>query len=298
MFKKRIKEFIGVFIRFSGLLLLIRSIFLKNKVLIIFYHKPKASVLKKHIEYLSKHYNFIPLARLIEAIYEKNWAIIPKRSLIITIDDGHKGNYKLLNIFKSYKIKPTIYLCSHIINTKRKFWWMAGVPNYIELKKLQNSQRLQILEENYNFEPSKEYSTRQSMSLEEIKEMSPYIDFQNHSKFHPILTTCSDKECRDEIKSSKEYLEKKLDKKIEHFSYPNGDYTQREINILKECGYKSARTFDLGWNDIHTDPFKLKAMGVDDGASLNILSAQLFGFFRFFRYIKHFSFKGFHPPYT
>jgi hypothetical protein len=88
-----------------------------------------------------------------------------------------------------------------------------------------------------------------------------------------------------------------LNKKIEHFAYPNGDYSIREIKFLKECGYKSARTLDIGFNDINSNPFKLKAMGVEDDASINILCGQIIGLFGYIRYFRYGSFKRRHPPF-
>jgi len=280
-----IKEMIGIIIRFSGMSFLIREILCRNKVTIIFYHSPKDSIFKRHIDYLSKHYNFISLNKLVNAIYRRDWSDIPPKGLVVTIDDGYKGVYNLLEIFKAYCICPTIYICSHIINTNRKFWWEAGFYNFQKLKKYKNTNRLKILRNKLGYEEQHEYPTRQALNIKEIKEMSPYVDFQSHSMFHPILTTCTDKESKEEIEGSKNYLENLLNKEIKHYSYPNGDYADREIEYLKNCGYKSARTIDIGWNSINTNPYKLKAMGIDDNASINVLCGQINGFFGYLRYL-------------
>jgi len=293
---KVIKEIAGFIFRFSFISLLIKNIFCRNKVTIIFYHNPNPEIFKRHIEYLSKHYNFISLNRLVDAIFEKNWSIIPKKSLVITIDDGHRCNYKLLDIIKKYKIFPTEYICSHIVSTNRKFWWMTEFPYYPILKKYNNKLRLQVLKDKVNYEQKKEYSTRQALNLEELKEMSTFVDFQSHSKFHPILINCTNEECKEEIKGSKAYLEKLLNKKINHFSYPNGDYSEREINFLKDCGYKSGRTLDVGWNNINTDVYKLKSMVIEDDASINILNGQISGVFPYFKYFFRGSINGKRPP--
>ena len=124
-----IKEMIGFIFRFSGLSILIRELFCRNKVTIIFYHNPVPYIFKKHTEYLSKHFNYIPLNRLVNAISNKDRSNIPPKALVISIDDGHKDNYKLLDLFKTYHIYPTIYLCSHIVNTNKKFWFKKAVDN-------------------------------------------------------------------------------------------------------------------------------------------------------------------------
>lgn len=296
-FKEKFKEILGLIFRYSGIPYLIREIICRNKVTIIVYHNPKPAIFKSHIDYLLKRYNFIFLNTLINAMYSRDWSDIPSKGLVVTIDDGHKDNYKLLEIFKTYHIYATIYLCSHIVNTNRKFWWRTGFYNFQKLKKYNNKKRLKILRDKISYERQEENSADQALNIKELRKMLPYIDFQSHSKFHPILTTCDDKECKKEIEGSKDYLRKLLNKKIEHFCYPNGDYTEREKEYIKSCGYKSARTLDIGWNDVNSDPYRLKAMGVEDDVSINILNAQVNGFFGYLRYLWYGSLKGIHPPF-
>ncbi len=291
MLKQVAKEVIGFIFRFSGTPYIIRKVFLKNKVTIVVYHNPNPEVFKKHIEYLSRQYNFISLSRLVSAIHTRNWADIPEKALVLTFDDGHKDNYKLLEIFRTYNINLTIYLCSHIINTNRSFWWKTGYSNHEKLKKIPHDMMLKSLREEVDYWPEKNYLERQSLNKSEIIEMLPYMDFGSHTKFHPILINCSKEKCKYEIANSKKYLEQLLGKTIEDFCFPNGDYSSREIVYIKESGYRSARTLDVGWNDINTDPYKLKVMEVQDNASINVLCAQVSGFFGYLRYLRYRSLK-------
>ena len=118
------------------------------------------------------------------------------------------------------------------------------------------------------------------MNEREIKEMLPYVDFQSHTKFHPILTKCSEQVSLDEIDSSKKFLQQLLNRPVQHFSYPNGAYTKREIYFLIKSGYASARTNDWGWNSVNSNPYRLKTIIIDENASLSKLSAQLTGCYR------------------
>ncbi|MHA1294466.1 MAG: polysaccharide deacetylase family protein [Promethearchaeota archaeon] len=282
-----IKEIVAIIYRYSGIVILIREVFCRNKVTIIVYHNPSYDTFKRHINYLSKNYNFISLNRFIYANYTKNWSIIPPKSLIITIDDGYKDNFKLLKIFKMFRIYPTIYLCSHIVNTNRKFWWKTGFKFFKEIKNYKNTKKLEILKNTVRYELRKEYSVRQSLNLKELNKMALYVDFQSHSKFHPILTTCSDEECKEEIKGSKDYLERLLRKKIIHFCYPNGDYSKREIQHLKRYGYKSGRTLDFGWNNLSIDPYRLRSLYIEDDASINVLSAEVCGIINILKFLRY-----------
>lgn len=295
--EKLLKKFIGVFIRSTGLYRLINWL-IREKVTILLYHNPRRDILEKHLRYLKKYFNFITLDLLIDSIYNKNWSTIPKNPIIITIDDGFKDNFELLSLFKKYGIKPTIYICSHIINTHRRFWFESEGVDPHKFFYYDNDERLAELSDKNGFRPTKEYLTRQALNLAEIIEMSPYIDFQSHTKFHPILPKCSDEESFSEVKESKERLTEMLNNKILHFSYPNGDYSIREIRQLKEVGYKSARTCDVGWNHMHSDPFRLKAMGIEDDACINEFISQLYGIAGFIRFAKQGSFAGKHPQFA
>jgi peptidoglycan/xylan/chitin deacetylase (PgdA/CDA1 family) len=283
--KDNIKNIIGLLIRVSGVFYVLREIILRNKVTILFYHNPSTEVLQNHIEFLSKYYTFITLERLVDAIRKKKAGMLPPKSLVLTIDDGFKENYCLLKLFKQHKIRPTIYLCSHVINTKRKLWFTLGFGEGYRLREMRAC-NIKTEFAKYDYRREKEYADRQMLNFAEIREMSSFVDFQSHSKFHPLLPNCDDKECRREIGHSKLALEALMEKRIDHFSYPNGEYKDREILYAKECGYQSCRSMDLGWNDIHTDPNRLKAMGIEDDATVNTLVGRITGLYGFFRFLR------------
>ena len=109
----------------------------------------------------------------------------------------------------------------------------------------------------------------------EMKEMMERVDFQPHTQFHPILPRCTEGECKQEILESKADLEKFLGVECSHFSYPNGDYTDREIKIVKAGGFRSARATDIGWNTPETMPYQLKAVPITDDAGLMLFRTEL-----------------------
>ena len=291
------KEIIGIPIRYSGIPFIIRNAYARSKVTIIVYHDPKPEILDKHLRYLSKRYNYITLDKLVNAIYSKNWGDTPPKSMIITLDDGPKGNFKLLEVFKKHKVTPTIYLCSQLMNTNRHFWFREKNIKRTYYKKVMNSVRLQLLKEKIGFTPSKEFPDheRQSLNEKEIMSMKDFVNFQSHSASHPVLTTCTFDECKEEIFQSKMDIETMIGNERKHFAYPNGDYTEREIELLKGAGYLSARTIDIGWNDLNTNPFELRISGVSDDASINWLAAQLSGIPMYIQYLSNRSLNGKHP---
>lgn len=273
-----LKNLLATLVYLSGIPFLIRERFCRNRVAILMYHDPGAAVFAKHLAYLLRHYTVITLDALVAAIHRQDFSEIPPKSVVITIDDGHAGNIALLPLFKRYAIRPTLYVCTQMINTHRHFWFkIAGYSKRERehLKNVANSERLAHLKHHANFQPEKTYPHRQALNMVEMKEMMKSVDFQPHSRSHPILPRCTETECRQEILESKTDLERLLEIECSHFSYPNGDYTEREIEIVKASGFRSARTTDIGWNTIATAPYQLKVIPITDSGRLNLFRAEL-----------------------
>jgi len=290
-----LRELLSTLIKLSGIPYLIYHFVAKKKVSIILYHNPPSDVLEHHLRYLSKKYNFISLNTLVDAIERQDFSNIPKFAMVITFDDGTKENYQLLTLFKEFSLVPTIYVCTGIVGTNRHYWWseFSGKKGQ-SLKHYSHNERLDCLMKDKGFYQEKEYDEgdREALNLKEISEMLGFVDFQSHTVFHPILTTCDDSNCWKEISDSIDGLEGVCGVKAKHLSYPNGDYGKREIEFAKKAGFRSARTIDTGWNTIETDPFQLRITGVSDAASINILKVQLSGLTSFFRYMLKGSFGG------
>lgn len=273
-----LKNIVATLICLLGIHILIRECLCRNRVAILMYHDAKSAVFARHIAYLLRHYTVISLDTLVSAIHQKDFSRIPAKSVVITIDDGHADNIKLLPLFKQYRICPTLFVCTQIVDTHRHFWFKVDGQSKAErekLKRLPNVERLAFLKHTADFEPEKTYPERQALNIAEMKEMIADVDFQPHTQFHPILPHCTEAECRQEILGSKLDLEKLLDIECSHFSYPNGDYTEREIEIVKTAGFRSARTTDIGWNTQKTAPYQLKTVPIADDAGLTLFRAQL-----------------------
>ena len=278
----------------SGIIYYLREKVHKNKSIILLYHNPKKEVFIKHVEYLKKNYNFIKLSDLVNAIRLKKWNILPKKSIVLTFDDGHRNNFHLKSTLIDNNIVPTFYLCSHIVATKRNFWWKTTEFEKLNTK-IKNKMKFRLNMDKYSNVKKIDFQFRKTLSLDEINFISDHFEIGSHTKYHPILTEISDIECKNEIYESKNYLTKILYKNIDHFSYPNGSYGSREIEYVKSAGYSSARTCDIGWNDYNTDVYRLKVIPSPDNASIMNLQTQLTGVIGYLRYAKSGSFNGIQP---
>ena len=120
-------------------------------------------------------------------------------------------------------------------------------------------------------------TTPQALSFEQLAALVGRVDVQAHTRFHPILPACDDDVALDELATSKGDVERLTGLPCLDFAYPNGVYGDREIAMLKDAGYRSARTTETGWNEPGADPYRLRIIGMPDNASLNIVAAQSTG---------------------
>ena len=270
-------------LRISGLPFLVRELVQRNKVTILLFHDISKETAEQTFSYLSRKYNIIDLNDFIAAHEKNDGSTLPKKSLIITFDDGHIRNYEILSIVRKFNIPVTIFLCASIINTNRHFWFRSDtllVP-VSEFKHKSDDWYKDLLE--YGFEKDKEFDNPQALQNHHIEEMKHYFNFQSHTLYHPILPKCNEREAKNEIFDSKEILENKYGFKINAISYPNGDYSEREILLSKEAGYKCGITVDFGYNTIKTDFFRLKRLSVNETKDINELIVRASGLWSFFK---------------
>ncbi len=278
------RKFFFRLLRFSGLSYFFRELIQRNRITILFFHDTKPEAVEEIFNFLKKNYNVISLNDFILALQRRQKQKIPKKALIITFDDGHKGNYRLLPYIQKYSIPITIFLCAGIVGTNRHYWFTLEHSKYTsdELKKIPTKNKHEILRD-YYFEIRKEFNERQALSYEEIMEMKGTVNFQSHTMFHPILPMCDEQEAKDEIFESKKILESKFGLAINAIAYPNGDYSDRDIELCKKAGYECGITIDYGFNTLNSDIFRLKRLSVCDTENMDELIVKASGAWKFLK---------------
>jgi poly-beta-1,6-N-acetyl-D-glucosamine N-deacetylase len=270
-------------VRYSGLPFFIREFVQRHKITFILFHDIKADLFEQHVCYLLKTYHIISLQQYLDARKTPQFKLPPK-SLIITLDDGLKRNYDLLPVIKKHRIPITIFLCSSIVCTHRRYWMgvsLSGHPIEV-LKRMPTSERDHLLL-TCGFDPMKEFAVRESLGSDEIKDMKGFVDFQSHTRFHAILPYCENERAEDEILTSKRELEAKLNSAVTSISYPNGDYSERDLVLAKKGGYELGITVDFGFNTLRTDAFRLKRLCIRDDADRDELIVKSTGAWQFLK---------------
>jgi len=92
-----------------------------------------------------------------------------------------------------------------------------------------------------------------------------HCTFGSHGINHKILTTLDNKYIQEEALESKRIIEKNLNSEVIYFAYPNGNYNETVVGILRSSGYQAAFTTEKGINKINSDLYALKRINIHEG---------------------------------
>jgi peptidoglycan/xylan/chitin deacetylase (PgdA/CDA1 family) len=267
----------------SGIPWMMRNTMQRRRATIILYHEIGPELFVEQVRALRRRYNIIPLRLLVDFLEGR--AELPPRALVITFDDGHASNHLLLARIRELGVPVSVFLCSGIVGSGRRYWWSA-VPSKEGIHRLQimpNRERLTTLRDRYGFDELAEEGERAALSDAEVREMMGAVDFQSHTRMHPILTSCQDNEAQVEISGSMRELRDRFAIDAMALAYPDGYYGEREISMLRAAGYKCALTLDPGYVERGSDPYRLHRFCLsDDGGTAELLvkSSGLWAFAR------------------
>jgi peptidoglycan/xylan/chitin deacetylase (PgdA/CDA1 family) len=110
-----------------------------------------------------------------------------------------------------------------------------------------------------NWDISKGDAAEPLMDAAQIKDwLAAGNEIGSHSITHRNLKKLTAGEAREEISSSKKFLEDKFGREVRHFCYPFGGWTPAVRELVVEAGYASACSVEFGVNDATADQFALR----------------------------------------
>ena len=280
-----------------------------------FFGGVSVKVFARQMEMLCKYFSVLPLEELVERM-EKN--DVPPNAIAITFDDGYRDNYENgFPVLRQFGLPATIFLVTGAVDSKNGLWHDHVFDAFLrtnarsvsiggkEFPLRTPSEKFTAVNvfrrylRRYTFHdwadhiqkltdklavPEQYCVGAEKLRWQEIEEMSKdHITFGAHTVSHPILTRMPLSEAIDEIIGSKEIIEKRLGLPVRLFAYPNGsrdDFNVAIKQVLKENGFVGAATTLWGTNDVHTDPFELRRMGIGDLDPR--MSALKLGWYKFF----------------
>lgn len=171
-------------------------------------------VLESQLRYLRDNgYSVIRLRELLDLYLGKKQAL-PYRSVVITVDDGHRSVYTdLFPLLKKYQFPATLFLY-----------------------------------------PSALSNASYAMTWDQVREMKEtrLLDLQSHTYWHPNFKKEKKRLKPGEyegfvemqLKKSKERIEKELNVKVDALAWPFGIYDEELMSKATAAGYVAAFTMD------------------------------------------------------
>lgn len=248
---------------------------------------PDVETFRAHMKSLAKNADPISEKDLLD--FSLNGKKLPKRSFMITFDDGYKDNYDLaFPVLKELGLPAMFFVPTQAVEERRLGWW--DLINWC--LKTTNKKTIHILNKNLFIEkpflhlsetftqliktnpqikpytlvaelakacevelPSKEICSAELMTWEDLKTVQKHnIAIGSHTHTHRVLSCLSLEEQRNELTKSKQILESKLNSPIHSIAYPVGGYEHfhdQTMNVAKECGYQFAFSFLTGSNHLN-----------------------------------------------
>lgn len=170
-------------------------------------------------------YHVISLNQLFDFIRYK--APIPRKSVVITIDDGWRSTYDIgFPVLKAYGYPATLFVCTDIINNPKKI-----TLTWDQVKELKND-GLDI-----------QFHTATHCNLAQTESHEPTSAYFNR--------------LRKELTCSNAYDQYGLKKDMRYFAYPYGDTGPLVIAFLEKRGFDGAFTVKRGSNPFFVDPYRI-----------------------------------------
>lgn len=238
------------------------------------------------LRFLTNKYQIVSLETAVRQL--KDGVVFPNQ-VVLTFDDGNYDFYaEAAPILESYNATATNYVVTHFSESGEPVWNMlaryivsSGLSS-LSGRELTSRRRLEeqhalaelsgcntmserssfidTLAARYRIDlaPIFEKRIMHAMNPAEIKELDERgFDLQIHTHEHKNVVANKEDMVR-QIETCREWLQKWLEKPINHFCYPSGRWDHEAVGILDELSIESAVTIRPGPNLVTTNPCSLR----------------------------------------
>ncbi|WP_446899877.1 polysaccharide deacetylase family protein [Clostridium sp. LBM24168] len=161
---------------------------------------------------------------------------VPRKSVLITFDDGYEDNYKnAYPVLKKFGFNATIFIITSTVNKDSSY-----------------------------------------LNSSQLKEMSKNgIDIEGHTVNHDDLSKLDYNAQLKTLKDSKNFLEKVLNEEVSYTAYPFGHWNSSTIKAAETAGYKLAFTTESGWANKNQGIYKLHRVYMSNNHDMNEFQRRL-----------------------
>ena len=195
------------------------------------------------MDYLARNgYHVLPLARVMSFL--ERGEPIPRRSVVVTIDDGYRSTYDVaFPILRKYGFPATVFLYSDFVGAPDALTW----PQMKEM------------------------------------ETSGLVTIQPHSKTHSNLTLRlpgeTDAKYRERIRTEVDTPIRQIQDRLAvpslSYAFPYGDVNETVVDLLKKQGVRVGVSVTPGGNGFFAYPFMLRRSMVFGSDSIDVFKSKL-----------------------
>jgi peptidoglycan/xylan/chitin deacetylase (PgdA/CDA1 family) len=239
---------------------------------------PSASEFERQMEWLSRNVELLTEDGVIERV--GGGKAFGRPSVLVTFDDGYIDNYETaFPILRKLGIPSILFIPTAIISSRQLGWW--DIVAYLVKRSARKSLSLageeisladrgeairgvlarmkqrEVEPAAYSLErlseacqvpiPSVAVQGRELMTWEQIREVSRNgVAIGSHTHTHPVLAKLGRDDQREELRLSKEILEREVGKRVRSLAYPFGGslhFGKESMSLASECGYEIGFSF-------------------------------------------------------
>jgi peptidoglycan/xylan/chitin deacetylase (PgdA/CDA1 family) len=146
-------------------------------------------------------------------------APVAGRRVCVTFDDAYRDNLEEAGpVLRELDVPATIFVPTAIVDGTASYTWYDDPP------------------------PALSWDEIAGWAAEGL------VDFQSHTRTHPLLPHVDDDRAREEIVQSRRELEERLGREVTSLCYPAGLWGERDARLVREAGYRAGVTTDPGVN--------------------------------------------------
>jgi peptidoglycan/xylan/chitin deacetylase (PgdA/CDA1 family) len=239
------------------------------------------------LHFLKRYFDVVPLSTIVRKLQAGEPGT--GREVALTFDDGLRNNLTVLYpILQRMQTPATFFVVPGLVERGEWLWThdarvrlasLTEVDCYVFagelqaaastcndivdwMKTLPNKQRMEIQERiqqrTKSFVPTDAQREEfELMTWEELRSLNAnLITVGSHSMSHPILSGIDDDEVDREILESRRMLESKLERPVEYFCYPNGNYNEKIVEAVRKT-YTAAIAVESRVVQVKDDPYCL-----------------------------------------
>ncbi len=256
-----------------------------------------ARAFREHLQYLTAHYRVVPLSQIADHLASCK-SLPPRLAAITIDDGYQDSHEIALPLLQRFKVPATLFVVTDFIDRRAWLWtdklkfmmprttrsWVeVSFKNNLSRIELSNDRSKQLAAAHINSllkAQSDKCKERALLDLsnalgvtlpdappdeflpltwDQVRELDAAgVEIGSHTVTHPILTRTEGPQLPAELSQSKARLESELQRKVDLFCYPNGNYDEQVVRETERAGYRCAVTTDFGLNDSAIEPLLLK----------------------------------------